>query len=144
MTIEKVLQELIEAGFRGTQADFQIELAKRDIDVNQSSISRALKRLSASKYGGGWVVKHAETSLGPMNFSAHIMELVRNENMIVIHTTPGSANFIAKHLDESDNKEILGTLAGDDTVLIIPRSVQNVRRATAEVVQILKYQEQGH
>jgi transcriptional regulator of arginine metabolism len=47
---------------------------------------------------------------------------------IVIHTTPGSASLVARHLDRARPAGILGTIAGDDTLLVIPRSVKSTKK----------------
>ena len=47
-------------------------------------------------------------------------------NLIVIHTLPGSAQSVAAAIDQTRYSEIMGTLAGDDTILLIMRNPDNV------------------
>ena len=55
-----------------------------------------------------------------------VQEVVHNESMILMRTRIGRAQAVGFDLDAMRHPDILGTLAGDDTVLVIPRSVQRV------------------
>ena len=57
-----------------------------------------------------------------------------NENMIVIRTLAGRAQGVAHFIDRMNKEEIIGTIAGDDTVLIIPNVTKNIQR----IVEIIK------
>jgi transcriptional regulator of arginine metabolism len=54
--------------------------------------------------------------------------------MIVVHTSPGSASLIARFLDYRHKEtEILGTVAGDDTIFIVPKSIKRIHHTLKEV-----------
>lgn len=61
-----------------------------------------------------------------MLFQEAVTRIDSSMNLIVIHTLPGSAQSIAFSIDHADNKEIIGTLAGDDTVLVIMKHPEDV------------------
>ena len=111
------------------------ELLKRQgFTVNQSTISRLLRKLGAMK---GLNAKHEIVYLLPKEprpSAPEVGKLVssinHNEQLIVIQTSPGSANMIARLLDLNQTKcQILGTIAGDDTILVIPTSVKNLEKS---------------
>ena len=51
-----------------------------------------------------------------------------NGAMIVINTTPGSASLVARHLDSRGGENILGTIAGDDTIFVAPKKLSEIRQ----------------
>ena len=73
-----------------------------------------------------------------MLFQEAVTRIDSSMNLIVIHTLPGSAQSIAFSIDHSDNKEIIGTLAGDDTVLVIMKDPKDVPELVRRIQQFLK------
>lgn len=130
-----VLRELIRQGASSTQDDLVRALKKKKFAVNQSTISRDLRRIGAIKT----INKNAEIvyclaegpgphsqTLGP-SLAGHLIEIYANESLIVMQTTPGSASLMARHIDSrKDSLGILGTIAGDDTVFIAPVSTKQI------------------
>ena len=58
--------------------------------------------------------------------------------MVLIHTSPGAASVVARLLDYCENESaILGTVAGDDAILVLPRSVSDLDLVMREVKQLL-------
>ncbi|MNT48654.1 Arginine repressor [compost metagenome] len=56
-----------------------------------------------------------------------LLDITSNENMIVLHTSPGSASLVARHIDSMRSTlGILGTIAGDDTIFIAPASTKKI------------------
>jgi transcriptional regulator of arginine metabolism len=143
----KEKQELIEALkalLRGRQASSQEEirahLEKKGYEVNQSKISRLLRKVSAVKVENkrGEVVYSLPREPAPpaMDTSLRdlILDVVANENVIVIFTSPGSASMIARVLDyQQDSSEILGTIAGDDTIFVAPKSIKKIQKMLKEI-----------
>ena len=65
-------------------------------------------------------------------------EIEANESMIVLHTTPGSASLLARHLDTSRRAiGILGTIAGDDTIFVVPASTKKITTVIRNMKQEL-------
>ena len=57
-----------------------------------------------------------------------LIDIEANESMIVLHTSPGSASLVARHLDSMRSSlDILGTIAGDDTIFIAPTSSRLIK-----------------
>ena len=63
-----------------------------------------------------------------------ILNIANNENMIVLRTLAGRAQGIAHYIDRMNKEEIMGTIGGDDTVLVIPNKISNIEK----VLEILK------
>ena len=99
--------------------------------------------MNAQKIQGRWQI--VTTELGTpvaRGLTDHVVSVQRNEAMVVIRTPPGSAHYIGSVIDQQDNPDILGTLAGDDTIVVIPTSTQNIRRLTQHLRQMLAREDQ--
>ena len=135
------LRGLLEAGKTSTQDDLAQELRAQKFVVTQSTISRDLSRLGAVKArdASGRVVyrlpgDNAETPVMPgSDLRGLLVNVQHNGSLIVIQTTPGSASLVAHQLDKSKPEGILGTIAGDDTIFVAPRSTKLI----AETIQAI-------
>ncbi len=119
------LRRLLSQGKLTTQDELRDELENLKFNVTQSTISRDLRRVGAVKATGadGQTVYRlpAEEPGAPLTtgrLSDLIVDMQHNNSMVVIHSKPGSANLIARHLDTVRPRGILGTIAGDDTVFV--------------------------
>lgn len=128
----QALRRLLEKEKASTQEELREELEKLDFEVNQSTVSRDLRRLGAVKITdtqGRTVYRLAQES-APTPFVESLSDLVlkirHNGAMLVLQTSPGSASLVARHIDHLRWDEILGTIAGDDTVFVAPASLKNL------------------
>lgn len=139
------LRKLLEEGAVGTQEEICDALEKKKFSVTQSTISRDLRRIGAIKVtgpGGNIVYRLPEEqmvlpSVMTNGLKGHLLDIEHNGSMIVIHTPPGSASLVARHLDTVLRKGILGTLAGDDTIFVAPASVKNIETTMKEITEEL-------
>lgn len=119
------LRKLLAMGEASTQTELCRMLAERGHRVTQSTVSRDLKLLGAHRIqrDDGELVYHLRGStIG--GFPAEMVVAVdHNEAMIVIRTRVGRAQAVGLELDALKWSSVLGTLAGDDTVLVIPKSL---------------------
>lgn len=127
----EALRILLREADSSTQDDLGKALRQKKFDVTQSTISRDLRRIGAIKAtdsDGQTVYRLPEEHhiLPPTvshTLGGLLIDVEFNESMIVLHTTPGSASLVARHLDSMRNSiGILGTIAGDDTIFIAPAS----------------------
>lgn len=107
-----------------TQEELLKELARRRVSVTQSTLSRELKALGIAKGpdGRGGYRYLAGTPAGeePLTAVAALMQAVtRAQNLLVLKTPPGNASGVAEGIDQSEWSEVLGTIAGDNTILVI-------------------------
>jgi transcriptional regulator of arginine metabolism len=122
------LKNLISAKRLETQGEIQDLLEKQGILVDQSTISRMLRRLGVTKMPDAegrliyrWPPK--KVALPPSrSLLLLVRSIVANENLILLHTDPGSGALVARFLDVQKPEGLLGTIAGDDTVLVAPVS----------------------
>ena len=142
---QTVLGKLIREGAASTQEDLCRALKQKGFTVTQSTVSRDLRRIAAIKTlnGEGEVVYRLPEEIATLpptvsdSLGRLLIDVESNESMIVLHTTPGSASLVARHLDHRrESLGILGTIAGDDTIFIAPRSTKQmsalIRRIKAE------------
>lgn len=124
----KVLRQLLLAGSGGsTQAQLVGALADRGFATTQSTISRDLKLLGAERRvrEDGNQVYRLEP--GPGVFPVGMVVAVEhNEVLVIVRTRVGRAPAVGLELDALGHPDVLGTIAGDDTVLVIPRSIKRV------------------
>lgn len=111
-----------------TQQELLSELRRRGVTLTQSTLSRELKVLGISKAPDGrggyrYVAGGPGTGEGPLlpAVAAFVESVARSRNLLVVKTPPGNAQGVARAIDQADWPEVMGTLAGDDTILIICR-----------------------
>jgi transcriptional regulator of arginine metabolism len=129
------LRKLLSTGAATTQTELCDALARRGHQATQSTVSRDLKLLGAER-------RHAEDGsivyrIPPRPRRGLSAEMVtgieHNEAMVVIRTEVGRAQAVGLDLDAMGDEDVLGTLAGDDTVLVIPRSTARVAALAARL-----------
>lgn len=124
-TRRAALRKLLAMGQASTQDELCRMLSERGHRATQSTVSRDLKLLGAQRIQreGGEYGYHLRTA-APSGFPADmVVGIEHNETAIVIRTRVGRAQAVGLELDAMRVPGVLGTLAGDDTVLVIPRSV---------------------
>ncbi len=104
-----------------TQEDLARELKESfGVDTTQVTLSRDVRELGLLKTQDGYAQVNAAS--GP-DLATVVAELLQDarvaQNLIVLRTSPGNANALAVALDKEHWPEIVGTIAGDDTVLIV-------------------------
>lgn len=125
--------ELIDKDAVASQEALREHLHGRGIDVTQATLSRDLKEMGLVKRAGdgAYVRPGAERSSAVMGEQMRkaVTSLVRSfervDAMIVVRTDPGQANGLAVLIDRTRLAEVAGTIAGDDTILLICRGVDN-------------------
>lgn len=129
----EALREILSQGSLSTQDDLRDRLKRMNFKVTQSTISRDLRKIGAIKAiesDGTTTYRLPDIESQPVAASTALGDLVTairsNESMVVINTTPGSASLVARHLDRVRPGDLLGTLAGDDTIFVAPASIRTI------------------
>jgi transcriptional regulator of arginine metabolism len=120
----KAILDLLDEGPVGSQDTLQQRLERKGFEVGQATLSRDIHELKLVKGPDGY---RAGESFSPESVLPSVMHLARQfvieirqaQNMLVVKTTVGSAQPVAAALDASHWPEVVGTIAGDDTVLVI-------------------------
>jgi transcriptional regulator of arginine metabolism len=136
------IQDLLRKGSVKTQEDIRKALHREGFEVNQAKISRVLHKLGAIKMPqenqAAYRLPVELISLTPKNsLNQLILSISRNDVLIVIHTTPGSAQLVARLLDHQEKIGILGTVAGDDTIFIAPKDLSKIEEVLQKVSGML-------
>ncbi len=134
------ITELVRAQRVSTQAELQRLLRARGIAATQATLSRDLAQLGARRAprpGGGTAY---EVDGGPAQAQPDAMaELVIGVRdaaaLVVVQTRPGAAQAIAAQLDQARLPAVVGTLAGDDTIFVVPDRRTSPRRLAAQLAK---------
>ena len=150
----EALRLIISSQQMGSQDELLAALQKEGFKLTQATLSRDLKQLKVAKaasMSGNYVyVLPNETMYKRVSTPNSIREMMKvpgfvsinfSGNMGIIKTRPGYASSIAWNIDNSDIPEILGTIAGDDTIFIVIKEGirhQEVIEALSDVVPNMK------
>jgi transcriptional regulator of arginine metabolism len=122
---QRVILELVGQGTIASQDGLQRALRKRGFKVGQATLSRDIRDLNLSKTAKGYSVPQGEGSTGlalpPVSrlVREFVLEVRIAQNLLVVKTVVGSAQPVAAALDSQEWPELMGTVAGDDTILIV-------------------------
>lgn len=104
-----------------TQDELARELNEGGIQTTQVTLSRDMRELGLVKTADGYRQLSAD-STGPeltAVVNEYLLDIRLAQNLVVLRTLPGNANTLAIAIDRKEVKEVVGTIAGDDTVLVI-------------------------
>lgn len=126
---QQLILEIIAANPMATQEQLVRELHERGLKVTQATVSRDIKELGLIKYplGDNQYSYVLPPNQAAVNAYSRLQRLVKDsvlkindsENIILVRTLPGTAHAVASCLDSLPWPEIIGTVAGDDTILIV-------------------------
>jgi transcriptional regulator of arginine metabolism len=128
---QKIL-EIISAKPVATQQELAAKLSRRGFAATQSSVSRDIVRLGLTKLDGYYVAPEQAVKIGG---SVTAIDTA-GDNIIVIRTEVGLAQPAALTIDRAGIAEIVGTLAGDDTILVAVKNVAAQRMAIKKIVSL--------
>jgi transcriptional regulator of arginine metabolism len=119
--------EIVRKSSVGSQEELSTLLHKEGIDVTQSTLSRDIRELGLVKVRGNYQISGELNSAPPDEilrraFEQFVIRTGISGNMAVIRTSPGNAHSIGVVLDAAQWPEVLGTVAGDDTVFVLLRN----------------------
>lgn len=104
-----------------TQEELARALREQGIDATQVTLSRDVRELGLVKTGEGY--RELEREASALQFSTLAGEFLQDvrlaQNQVVLKTAPGHASSVAVALDDEEWPEVVGTIAGDDTILVI-------------------------
>jgi transcriptional regulator of arginine metabolism len=140
---QRIILELLDHGPVANQEDLQKALRKRGIKVGQATLSRDIRDLNLSKTVNGYSLSHVEGSAAPALPPASrlirefVLEVRAAQNLLVIKTAVGSAQPVAAALDEESWPEAIGTVAGDDTILIVCPDNKGANKLASRIEEML-------
>jgi len=127
---QHAIRELIESRPVGSQEELRRLLRQRGWDVTQSTLSRDLREMRLARVPTDDGSRYTTTESTPDTSRVTLDELLPRlfdridgvGELLVLHTVPGGAQTIAFALDAEGWPDLLGTIAGDDTILLVCRS----------------------
>ncbi len=137
----KAFKDILKAENFGSQSDIAEALKLQSFDnISQSKVSRMLSKFGAvrTRNARGDMVYCLPPELGMPTAKSPlkqlVLDVVHNNVMIIIRTSPGAAQLIARLLDSLGEQDgVLGTIAGDDTIFIAPVDVSTIAETRDKV-----------
>ena len=142
---QEAIKEILSKKRIGTQRELVLELKMEGFKTTQATLSRDIGELGLQKsqetgvkfytLPTGIVLGERESHLRTM-VRDFILGVAQAENLIVIKTSPGAAPSVAASIDYVPWDEILGTVAGDDTILIITKTSRQGNKVCERLMRI--------
>jgi transcriptional regulator of arginine metabolism len=132
--------KLIRSNQISTQEELQQELKKLGLSTTQVTLSRDIRELRLVKTQEGYAEMPDEGAWPQFdNLAAEFLLDVRvAQNLVVLKTAPGHANSVAVALDNEEWPEVVGTIAGDDTILAVAADAATATRISKKLMALLK------
>lgn len=134
--------KLISAREIRTQEELADELRKEGIQTTQVTLSRDIRELGLVKTPQGWGVSPAPVAPRATDPSVALREYLVDaraaQNLVVLRTPPAAANALASALDRADWPEIVGTIAGDDTILVVAPDTPAAKKLREKLLTFVK------
>lgn len=140
---QRAVLDVLKHSSVANQEDLQRALRRRGFKVGQATLSRDIRDLNLSKTAHGYALPQNEggvaAALPPISrlVREFVLELRLAQNLLVIKTIVGSAQPVAAALDEADWSEVVGTIAGDDTILIVCPDRDQARGLASRIEEML-------
>jgi transcriptional regulator of arginine metabolism len=140
---QKAILEIVQQGPVASQEHLQRALLKRGCEVGQATLSRDIHELGLVKTPEGYVRMQAgaasEPALPPASrlVREFVLDVRPAQNLLVIKTSVGSAQPVAAALDAESWPETVGSIAGDDAILIVCPDTKAATRLAARIREML-------
>ena len=129
---QRKILNLIRAKPIGTQEALRAHLERSGVPATQSSVSRDLEELGVLKHHGRYALPHAngDSTRGLLSLDA------AGDVLVIAKCLPGRASAVAVEIDDAAISEIVGTLAGEDTIFIATRDQKSQRAAMKKIWEL--------
>src|SRR5580698_8522007 len=140
---QRAVLETLKQGPIANQEDLQRALRKRGFRVGQATLSRDVRDLNLSKTGAGYALPQGEAASGlalpPVQrlVREFVLDVRPAQNLLVLKTIVGSAQPVAAALDDQEWEEMVGTIAGDDTILIVCPDKEIAKKVAMRIEEML-------
>ncbi len=140
---QRAVLDALKHGSLASQEQLQRVLRKRGFKVGQATLSRDIRDLNLSKTPQGYTLPHGDNGTGlalpPVSrlVREFVLDIRSAQNQLVIKTIVGSAQPVAAALDEADWPEVVGTIAGDDTILIVCPDKEDARKLAGRIEEMM-------
>ncbi len=144
---QKKILEIISRYHIETQDDLIERLLMEGFSVTQATVSRDIRELQLNKVMTGkgsyrYVAPKKEEMVAGMKINAALVESIISvdyaQNLVVVHTLPGLAQAVAAGIDNLSLAEVLGSVAGDDTILVATRNESAAKNISERIHVLMK------
>jgi transcriptional regulator of arginine metabolism len=129
---QQKLLSLVKAKPFSTQAELRDSLERAGVPATQSSLSRDLEELGIVKHRGHYTVPRSNSAAARGLLSLDMA----GDNLVIARTEPGLASAVAVEIDRAAISEIVGTLAGEDTIFVAVRDQKEQRLAMKKIWEV--------
>jgi transcriptional regulator of arginine metabolism len=135
---QNLILDLVQQESVANQEQLRKLLLRQGFDVTQATLSRDINELALVKTSAGYSVSRGELQ-EPAYHSAgrlvreFVIEVREAQNLLVIKTATGSAQPVAAAIDSEGWAEIVGTVGGDDTILVISQNKKSAHRVSLRI-----------
>jgi transcriptional regulator of arginine metabolism len=142
------LVELVRTGNFSSQEELRKILLQHNFDVTQATLSRDLAKLGIVRVpteNGAFyrIVNRGESQDLLALVRLEIQDVRVNDNVVLVRTLPGRAQGVAWYLDAQDTELVLGTIAGDDVVVVYPKTDDKIYELSKYVHSLVNAPEFG-
>ncbi len=136
---QNLILDLVQQESVANQEQLRKLLLRQGFDVTQATLSRDINDLALVKTSAGYSVSRGEQQAEPGYYSAgrlireFVLEVREAQNLLVVKTATGSAQPVAAAIDSEGWEEIVGTVGGDDTILVISQNKKNAHRISLRI-----------
>lgn len=138
---QRRILEIVSNETVGTQKELAERLQQEGFETTQATISRDIKELLLVKVNiGGDRYKYVIAQETPvtdaklrMVLREFILSYDYSENLLILNTAPGNANTVASAIDRARWPQVIGTLAGDDTVMLVIKPKEAVQEVVEKI-----------
>jgi transcriptional regulator of arginine metabolism len=138
---QAAIRELLSRAAVGNQTELLKKLASRGFRATQSSVSRDLREMHVAKTDGRYVLPEVLATNGAVKPRTQTFGLIRSirpagPNLLVLQTPPGSASAVGLAIDGAHWPDVVGTVAGDDTLLVATKNRTDQARVAARLYEL--------
>jgi transcriptional regulator of arginine metabolism len=136
------IRKLIRSRQIHTQDELATELRHVGVPATQVTLSRDIRELGLVKTGAGYVEPGDAAPMVRTDVGTAVRDTVLDirvaQNLLVLRTPPAHANLVASALDQAEWPEVTGTVAGDDTVLVVTPDAKTAQSLRTRFLTFLK------
>lgn len=136
------IKEILQIKHIANQEDLLVYLKRDGYEITQATLSRDFAELGVvrifTEYGVRYILNAEESGKQIARLVGfEILTVHHNESAVIVRTLAGRAQGVAHYIDRWNKEEIIGTIGGDDTVLIIPNKQSSIPNIIALIKKIM-------
>jgi transcriptional regulator of arginine metabolism len=140
---QKAILDLVRTTEITSQEELLENLLERKIEVSQSTLSRDIQELGLAKSGGVYTVIGTEPIRASDEAIRRILrdflsDVALAQNIVVLKTGPGNASVVSQAVDDAGWAEVVGSLAGENTVFVAVHTVKEAKEVADRILEFLK------